>query len=316
MRYRTLLLAITLSLGASTGALAQPVDAHAAAEEQFRQGREALERADYKAALGLFRKSQELEPGRGKLLNLAICEEQLGLLTEATQHFQDVLPQLAGDERLTIAQQHLTALIPRVPHVRIELAPSSPPGATVSADGAPLAPTALGAEMPYNPGKHAFTVTAPGRSERRYDLTLEEGKRAALTVEAGAVITTEAVTLPEVTPTPTSSRRTVGFIVGGVGVAGLAVGAVTGIVSLNDHASALKACPTRMGCSSDVIAQAKSGQTLSIVSTAAFAAGAVAAGVGLYLVLSGGKGPSPAAAPRAGLTVLPGGARLGFEAAF
>ena len=116
--------------------------------------------------------------------------------------------------------------------------------------------------------------------------------------------------------TPTSSRSTVGFVVGGVGVAGLAVGAVTGILALGDHASVVEACPAKVGCSSAVVDQAKSGQALSIVSTAAFAAGAAAAGVGLYLVLSSSKADVPVAAPRVGLTVLPGGVRLGLEAAF
>lgn len=315
MRYRPWLLALTLSLGASQSALAQSKDAHAAAEEQFRQGREALERADYEVALRLFRQSQEAEPGRGKLLNLAICEEKLGLLTEANRHFQEVLPQLTpDDERLTIAREHLTALAPRIPHLRIDLAPSSPSGATVSADGAPFAPTALGTEMPIDPGKHAITVTAPGRTERRYELSLDEGKRATLTVEAGALVGADPAS--PVIATPTSSRRTVGFIVGGVGLAGIAAGAVTGILALGDHASAVEACPLKVGCSRDVVDQAKSGQALSVVSTVAFAAGAIGVGVGVYLVVSGGKSPAPATAPRVGLTLLPGGGNLGLSGAF
>lgn len=315
MRYRPWLLVLTLSLGASQSALALPSDSHAAAEEQFRQGREALARSDYKAALGLFRRSQEIEPGRGKLLNLAICEEQLGLLTEANQHFQDVLAQLTpGDERLTIARQHLTALTPRIPHLRLDLAGSSPPFATVSADGAPVAKAALGAEMPLDPGKHAITVTTPGRAERRYELTLEEGKHAALTVEAGAVVAGDAGA--RATAEPSNTRRTVGFLVAGVGVAGLTAGAVTGILALGDHASAVKGCPSKVGCSPAVVDQAKAGRSLSVVSTVAFAAGAAAAGVGVYLVLSSGDSPAPVAAPRVGLTVLQGGASLGFDGVF
>ncbi|MEP7123187.1 MAG: hypothetical protein ABJE95_19825 [Byssovorax sp.] len=315
MRYLPWLLVLTLSLGASSSALAQASDAHAAAEEQFRQGRDALARSDYPAALQFFRKSNAMEPGRGKLLNLAICEEQLGQLTEATTHFQEVLPQLTpDDERLTIAQKHLAALAPRLAHVRVDLAISSPPGATVSADGAPLAKSALGAEVPVNPGKHAITVTAPGRADRRYDLTLDEGKTAAITVEPGEP-SARAPAAPAVAA-PTRNRRTLGFVVGGVGVAGLAAGAVTGILALGDHAAAVKACPSKVGCSISVVDQARAGQSLSVVSTVAFAVGAAAAGVGVALVLSGGSSPTPAASTSVGVALLPGGGGVALSGAF
>lgn len=319
MRYRTWLLAITLSLGAPQSAFAQPSDAHAAAEEKFRQGREALERADYKLALEMFQKSQALEAGRGKLLNIAICEEKLGRLTEATRHILELLPQLApDDERRTIARKQLTALEARTPHLRIDLAASSPPDTTVSADGSPVPKAALGTEIPYNPGKHAISVAAPGRAERRYELSLEEGQRAVLPVEPGLVVVVAGTgNVGAASPAPTtSSRRTVGFVVGGVGLAGLGVGAITGILSLGDHASALEACPLKVKCSTAVVDQAKAGQSLSVVSTVAFAAGAAAAGVGLYLVLSSGKSPASAAASQLGVTLLPGGGSLGIHGFF
>lgn len=312
MRYRTWLLALTLSLSAPQSALAQPEDTHAAAEDLFRQGREALSRKDYKGALELFNKAQGIEPGRGKLINIALCEEELGQLTEAAQHFQEVLPQLTpDDERLEIARQHLAGLGPRIPRLRIDLANGARGGAGVTLDGAPLSEAALGTEMPADPGKHVITVTAPGRREMRYDLTLEEGKRAALVVEPGAVVAAKNGAPREAHPA--SSRRTAGFVVGGVGLAGLAAGGVTGILALVSHSAAESECPLHKGCSADIVNQASTGKSLSVVSTIAFAAGAVGVGVGLYLVLSSDRS---SAAPRAGLTLLPDGGRLGFSAAF
>src|SRR5579864_5264379 len=136
MRLRTLLVAS--SLLASTPVLAQPVDPHATAEEQFRQGREAAKRGDCKTALKFLRTSQAAEPGRGKLVNIAVCEEQLGLFGSAFKHFQEVQVQLeAGDDRAPIVKQHLDAIGPRVPYLRIDVASGAPAGTTVKLDGEP-----------------------------------------------------------------------------------------------------------------------------------------------------------------------------------
>ncbi len=154
-------------------------------------------------------------------------------------------------------------------------------------------------------------MTAPGRREMRYALILEESKRASLVVEPGPVVAAENGASREAPPT--SGRRTAGFVVGGVGIAGLAAGSVTGILALADHSAAESGCPLHKGCSAEIVNRASTGKSLSVVSTVALAAGAVGVGVGLYLVLSsdGSK-----AAPTAGLTLLPDGGRLGFSAAF
>src|SRR6185369_13126725 len=103
-------LVLALALAAPAPALAQP-DKHTQAEEQFHKAREAQTKGDYKKALELLRASQALEPGRGKLVNIAICEMELGLLGASVRHFEEVLPQLpAGDERLPIVQKQLAQL--------------------------------------------------------------------------------------------------------------------------------------------------------------------------------------------------------------
>src|SRR4051812_40776592 len=123
MRPRTWLLAAVLSIAAPAVARAQPAEVHAAAEEQFRQGREAIKKGDYRLALKLLRASHTAEAGRGKLFNIAFCEEQLGLVASALKHFQEVLPQFpAGDERIEIVKLRLGQIEPRVPHLHLDFA--------------------------------------------------------------------------------------------------------------------------------------------------------------------------------------------------
>lgn len=313
MRHLAWILASALAWCSPRIAFAQPANGPALAEEQFRDGRAALAQHDYKRALELFRASQELDPGKGKLLNIAVCEEELGLVTTATRHFREILPQLtAGDARLVLAQQHLAELAPRIARVRLDLTRTAPADTTVTFDGSPLASTTLGTEMTVDPGRYVVRVNAISVPERRYEVVVGAGDTVALTVEPG-VMTPAKPTLPPETPQPRSSRRQVGFIVGGVGIAGLTVGAVTGILALVDRGVIAEQCPTHVGCSSDVLARASAGKSLSILSALSLSAGAVGIGAGFYLILS--KGASTAATA-AGLTLLPGGGRVGIRGTF
>src|SRR5215813_12390574 len=94
MRPWTWPLALCLALSLPGAVRAQPASGHAVADQQFQQGLEARDRGDFARALELFRASQALEPGRGKLLNIAMCEEEQNLLVAAMKHFQELAPQL------------------------------------------------------------------------------------------------------------------------------------------------------------------------------------------------------------------------------
>jgi hypothetical protein len=97
----------------------------------------------------------------------------------------------------------------------------------------------------------------------------------------------------------------VGYVLAGVGVVGIAVGAVTGILALDRQATMegdgcdpdAQTCRTQAG-----VDAASSGEILSAASTIAFAVGGVSLGVGGYLILfteSDGKSagaPPPARA--------------------
>ncbi|NUQ79692.1 MAG: hypothetical protein HUU21_39805 [Polyangiaceae bacterium] len=320
MRLKAWFLALTVALCAPQVSFAQTqkgisAEVHAKAEEQFRLGRKAQDNGDFKPALEYFRASHALEPGRGKLLNIAICEKEIGLLATAMQHFQEVLPQLAaGDPRIAIVKKNIAELEPRLPHFTISLASGAPPGSVVTLDGSSIAPSALGTDIPVDPGDHVILVTAAGRPDRRYELKAEEGKKIVLEVEPGAVpLATAQAPLSTDAPRGPNTRRLGGFIAGGVGIAGLAVGGLTGALALSDHSDVEEQCPTHRGCSQEVIDQASRGKSLSIASTVAFAAGAVGVGVGLYLVLSSGESTS---APAVGLTLSPDGGRVGLRGSF
>lgn len=159
---------------------------NASADELFRRGREAMDRGDCPAALTLLRESHAAEPGRGKLLNIAICEEKTGQLATAERHFREVETQLEKkDDRRPIVEEHLRGLAPKVPHLRLRWADDAPHTATVTLGGVAVPPEDIGADLAVDPGEVLVTATFPGETEARYRLTIEEGKRAELVLGPG-----------------------------------------------------------------------------------------------------------------------------------
>lgn len=303
-------------------ALAQ--DVVAAAREQFQLGREASDKGDFAKARELFQKSIELHPTPGALLNLAVCEEHLGLIASAYvrfRQFTDLVP--SSDDRYAGAKRSAAALEPRLPKLRIELAAGAPAGTTVTRDGIAVAGRNLGAELPVDPGKHAVVVTAPGHDERRYEVTLSEAQKESLKVEPGpasaaqddpkapapsALVTAAPTATTPPPPPPSSGMRTAGFVLGGVGVAGLAVGGITGALTLSKTSEVEGMCPNPDRCTTEGVAVADSARTLGLVSTVSFIAGAALVGAGVFLVITG----KPAAPTETAFApvVLPGGAGL------
>jgi len=328
-RPRAWLLALAIFLGAPPPAGAQlGEDSALVAQEQFREGRDAFKAGDYQRALEFFKKSHELYPATGTLLNLALCEAQLGQITAAHQHFKEVIPQLAArDERLAVAKKELAALEARAPKLRIHLETGATM-ADVTLDGSPVSPERLGTDMLVDPGRHVVQVSAPGREPRRYAITLEEGSRTVLAASLGAAESAVPKAPPKEADRPGSTQRIAGFVVGGLGVVGLGVAAVTGVMALDRKSEVDELCPDPSRCTAEGVAIAHSGRTLSVVSTVGLVAGAVGVGVGVILLLTGGddgndQGEAQSEARRAprtrvvvGATPLPGGGAFSLRGTF
>ena len=90
-------------------------------------------------------------------------------------------------------------------------------------------------------------------------------------------------------------------MVGGIGVAGLAVGAVTGLIAMGKNNDSKQACPNDGACgSSDAVDAADGARQFGTVSTIAFVAGGVGAALGIVLVLTAPSSSSERASARPG----------------
>ncbi|XXY52930.1 preprotein translocase subunit TatA [Sorangium sp. So ce269] len=311
-------LSLALLCAMSDAAAAQPNSSRAAdAQALFEQGRAAVEARDCARAIPLFRKSQETYPARGTLFNLAQCEAELGRIASATQHYKELLTQLTpGDPRLPITQQRITELEPRLPRLVVELAQGAPAPAELLLDRAPLPQSSVGSELPVDPGDHVLVVRwADGRQTEtrvslpegmRKDVRLEPPPTAAAPPPAPVPAAMQAPSPPPdapSTPLP-SGRRTLAFVIGGVGAAALGGSLIIGGLALGTKGDLEEECPTPSRCSDDGMSLSARGQTLTTASTVLGAVGLVGLGAGVVLLLTAPEqGTSVALTP----AILPGG---------
>jgi len=271
----------------------------AAADALFASARAAMAKADFERACEQFRASDKLDPALGTELNLADCEEKRGRLASAWELFRTVEEKLApNDERLAVAHGRARALQARVPRLTLTLAAGSPPGSAVRDGTMELGAAAFGLALPMDPGPHELVVSAPGFAARTFSVQLAEAESRALTVSVGPATEQARAVSPAFAARPARrdvssdhpSQRTWGFVLGGVGVAGLGLAAVSGLLMLDKKGAVKDGCQTDKSCTSSGLNAAHAARTWEIVSNVSWAAGAVALGAGAYLVFTSGSG--------------------------
>lgn len=309
----------------------------AVAESLYQEGRHAAEAKDWDLACKKFRESQDREPAPGTLLNLADCEDKRGHLIEALADFE-ASAKLLQDSRRTYAKERAAALGRRLPRLTLRLPSRIPTATSVERDGRLVEAASLGTPVALDPGEHVVVVRAQGHAEAKRTLRLAEGQSLSVELAVGAPLTDgskEAVvpategpsTSDASAPIPTPSRlprsasamRTAGIASLGVGAAGLAVGLVTGLLTLNAKSTADAACPAA-GCTPEGLDAQDRGKRWSTVSTVGFATAGVGllAGASLLLLAPRHASVDRSLASRLTLASTPvaGGSVLGLAGRF
>jgi hypothetical protein len=323
--------ALASALLVAAPAFAQPKRDPVAADYVFREARKAARAGNYAKACPLFAESLRLDPGAGTLMNLADCEEHVGQIASAWEHWREALDDMRGknDKRQALARRHIEALEKRLPRLTLRLEAGAPDGAHVERDGVDLGASVLGLPVPVNPGSHVVVVHAPSHQDRSYNVSIEEAQLVELGLSAGPATaektpttsgTTEEATKP-VAPEKTRDNgtvRTVGYGLVAFGIVGLAIGGVTGLIALDKKNTVSQHCDADpaggVACRDQTgVDAADTGRTMSTLSTLAFASGAALAAVGAALLIAGGgSSPSTTAAARA----TPGGAFFALTRTF
>ncbi|WP_437709271.1 hypothetical protein WMF45_33365 [Sorangium sp. So ce448] len=321
--------AALLSLSAGVARAEPSADQAAAAEALFREGRDLVAQGKLAEACPKFAASQRLDPGYGTQWNLADCLERLGRSASAWAAFReaaDMASRAGQADREAKATRRAADLEKKLERLAITVATPAD-GLVVRRNGAVLDAGAWGAPLPVDPGKHRVEATAPGKKPFSVEAQTA-GPGQVVTVEVPPLeddpAATAATLPPGAQPGPLSAplrpaaggdgdsgagtRRTLAFVAGGVGVAGVVTGSIFGLLASSrwnqaqdDH------CRTETLCDARGVTLVEDAKSAAKLSTAGFIVGGVglAAGVALFVTSLGDTEPAAArivVAPAVGTT--------------
>jgi hypothetical protein len=159
----------------------------------------------------------------------------------------------------------------------------------------------LGVSTPIDPGKHVIEVTAPGKKPWRTEISVDpNGDSKSVTVPALEDAPQQPSASPEAAPPAEQvsaapvveddsqrTRRMIGFIAGGVGIASIGVGAFFGVRALGLKSDSDKHCDGD-ACDAKGLSSYKDAQSSALIADVLYGVGVVGLGVGTYLVLTNG----------------------------
>jgi hypothetical protein len=261
----------------------------AAARAQLEVGYGLKEQGKYQEALPHFLESLRLDPQLKTLTNLADCEDHLGQLVDAQQHWVMARDRAGaeGNDRLKAsAEARLVALESRMPRLTIKVAPDAPAGTEVVRDGTVLGAISLGAPLPTNTGAHTVVARAPGFAEESFSVTLQEAEQKELVVRPGAllppvapVIATASLPTSDAVPGYTAgwtSRKTGAVVAGGVAVVSAGLGIAFGLSTGSSWSAAQHDCGKGCSSTSEAASERSTALTDATVSDITFALAGVA----------------------------------------
>ncbi len=315
-------------------------DTMRAAEALFHSGRDLLNKGDYAAACPKLEKSLSLDPALGTQLYLAECFERQGKTASAWSLFADAAAKAGkrGEKRRAkTAAARASALSSTLSRLTITVpsAVAALPGFRLMRAKTQVKAPLFGVAVPVDPGDYELVASADGykpwtgsakvpkkNGRVKVDIPMLEKEPDAGTASA-PVEPAPVETAPPPDPAPVapptstappqedagdgSGQRTLGLIIGGVGIVGVAIGSVFGLNAISTNKDAEEFCPRGNKCDDqkgiDLTDDANSAATVSNV---AFGVGGVALITGAILFFS-----APSDAPRTGWRGLRFGGGLG-----
>jgi hypothetical protein len=299
-----------------------------------------LESGDVVHACAKYEASARLDPHARRYMKLADCFERAGMTSRAWMSFGDAgeMADLRGDKALAqSARDNAKRLEAKLAYIAVDVPRQSEvDGLQIRRDGAPVSEAVRGVAVPVDAGNHVISASAPGRRPWSTTIGLAPGKttvtvviplldeeREARSLEGSGespdddLLADRGPRAPFAPPAPTpdsavsapvdddpgKAQRTVGYVVGGAGVASLAGALVFGLAASSTNASLRERCPGGI-CSAYDAETVDTARSQATTSNVLFFTGLAALG-GAAIVLF----TAPSAKPErstAALQVVPG----------
>lgn len=316
------ILALVSTTAAAPRALAQPEPTAADAEtalQLYKEGKERRERGDLPAALEKLKAAYALVETPITALELGRTYALMGRLVEAREILLGVarLPVRKNESKKATearaeSEKIAAELKPRLATITIVVKGDRKPPPKISVDGVAVPPDAASAPRIVNPGTHTIVLDVDGKTSQA-EATVKEGESREVAIEPPPASRGPDKQPPPPPPPPggeetTSTGRSPLVYIGfGTAAVGLAVGTVTGILTLSKASTLDSACRGDK-CPPSSQSDIDSASTTGTISTVAFVvagAGLVVGAAGLWLF----KSDSPSGAS-ARVFVTPGGAAV------
>lgn len=300
------------------------------ARDSFALGAALARHEQWVDALVAFERSYRLFPHATTLFNIGFCERALGRFTRARKSFRSALalgtpdkpdldPELGVEARgyleeierrivratVTIRQPSLTLTINGRP---LEAETSQPQGRTFFVAGTrdagpPEAPPVAVFELLLDPGQQTIVISTGGVDHvitRRF----EAGSAPHIELSAPAPPPAAPAEKP-----PNRASMLVPAIAYGVGAAGLVVGTVFGLATLENAKDLEEQCPDKKNCPPTAQADLDASERNSMIANIAFGVGIAGGIVGTWFVLTGN--PKDSANKQGNVPVIRAGFGLG-----
>lgn len=310
----------------------------AAADALFKRAVPELEAEHLETACPLLEESQRLDPKAGTLFTLADCHAQWGRIASALVEYRsymrqvdEMAPEKRGkhESRYEKAKAKVAEIEPLVPELMLVLPPNAPLGTKVIRDGNEVSKPSLGIGVPVDPGAHEIVVEVPGREAMKTTVTIQKGEKARMELvlpsDKSAPIGEGSKEPPLAEKQERASMRASGgrtglYVAGGIGVIGLAVGAITGGMAMSKTSFIEEHCPNKKCLDLEGKEAVGDAQRFAMVSTIGFGVGIAGAATATILALvSGGADEKKKQAKGVQATVMgidTTGAMLGMKGAF
>ena len=277
------------------------------AREAFGRGAKLAAEERWGDALAAFSESAELRPHATTWYNVGYCERALGHAVRARKNFALALAQDTKSGGTELTAELRTASKKYLEDMRSQIASPKlivPKGVAITVDGRPLekiegdrflagtrAPgpgenaPATNLSIEVDAGAHEIVISAPdGRSKVGHEyFPPGSTKEVRLDLPPPAPVATAPVFVDT-----GKSRRSWGYVLGGLGLVGMGIGTYFGLAARSTWADAKEDCPDRTACSDQAVRLSIDARSEANVSTIAFVAGGAALLGGTILVLTGG----------------------------
>ncbi len=273
----------------------------------FDRGLEAMEAEKYGEALEQFKQSyamvnspnSQLMVGRA-LVKLGRLPEAYTELRRALQHANDLAAsQKKYQKTVESAQQDLDGIKNKLSYVMVRQ------GATAKIQGRVVGPFNEDEPVAVLPGAVTIEMTYADGTTQTKQFLLSPGEQANLPQKAPTATSKS----PEEKPAPVAeasqdsdlgmSRKTLGYIVGGVGVLGVATFVGVGVLGASIFGDPKNDCAQGICTGADMDNQGRKSMFQGI-GYAGLAVGVAGLGIGTWLVLSGGDKATPTTALQVG----------------